>query len=101
MMTGSIPPSAEMAERSSLLDILRARAEQTPERIAFHFLRDGEDDVVNWSYGQFAAAAVHVRDMVLQHPLHERRVLLLLEPGLGYVAALFGILLAGATAVPS
>ncbi|WP_257140673.1 fatty acyl-AMP ligase [Burkholderia sp. RF2-non_BP3] len=101
MMTGSIFPSAATAERSSLLDILRERAEQTPERIAFHFLRDGEDDVVSWSYGQFAAAAVHVRDMVLQHPLHDRRVLLLLEPGLGYVAALFGILLAGATAVPS
>ncbi len=103
MMAGSILPSALPAERttSSLLDILRERAEHTPERIAFHFLRDGEDDVVSWSYGQFAAAAVHVRNMVLQHALHERRVLLLLEPGLSYVAALFGILLAGATAVPS
>ncbi len=102
-MAGSIPPSTLTAERmtSSLLDILRERAEQTPERIAFHFLRDGEDDVVSWSYGQFAAAAIHVRDRVLQHALHERRVLLLLEPGLSYVAALFGILLAGATAVPS
>lgn len=103
MMAGSIPPSTLTAERmtSSLLDILRERAEQTPERIAFHFLRDGEDDVVSWSYGRFAAAAVQVRNMVLQHSLHERRVLLLLEPGLSYVAALFGILLAGATAVPS
>ena len=103
MMAGSFSPSALPAERRilSLLDILRERAEQTPERIAFHFLRDGEDDVVSWSYGQLAAAAIQMRDRVLQHALHERRVLLLLEPGLSYVAALFGILLAGATAVPS
>lgn len=103
MMAGSIPPSALLAERttSSLLHVLRERAEHTPERVAFHFLRDGEDDVASWSYGQFAAAAAHVRDLLVQHALHERRVLLVLEPGLGYVAALFGILLAGATAVPS
>lgn len=103
MIASSFPPSVPPTERRilSLLDILQERAEQTPERIAFHFLRDGEDDVVSWSYGQLAAAAIQVRDQVLQHALHERRVLLLLEPGLSYVAALFGILMAGATAVPS
>ncbi|MEX3960428.1 fatty acyl-AMP ligase [Trinickia sp. EG282A] len=103
MMTGSIPAAVLQAERRSvsLLDILRERAEHTPERIAFRFLSDGEEDVVNWSYRQFAAAAIHVRDKLLQYPLHERRVLLLLQPGLNYVAALFGILLADATAVPS
>ncbi|WP_230941928.1 fatty acyl-AMP ligase [Burkholderia stagnalis] len=96
-----IPTLQAECSALSLLDILCERADRTPEQIAFHFLRDGEDDVVSWSYRQFAAAAVHVRDLVLQYPLHERRVLLLLEPGLNYVAALFGILLAGATAVPS
>ncbi|SAL35322.1 AMP-dependent synthetase/ligase [Caballeronia peredens] len=102
-MTRIIPtPVPQAALRPpSLLDNLRQRVEHSPERTAFHFLRDGEGDVVSWSYRQFAACAVRMRDLVLQYPLRERRVLLLLEPGLSYVAALFGIMLAGATAVPS
>jgi acyl-CoA synthetase (AMP-forming)/AMP-acid ligase II len=96
-----LPALQAVRSASSLLEILRERVDHTPEQVAFHFLRDGEDDVVNWTYRQFAAAAIHVRDRLREYPLPERRVLLLLEPGLSYVAALFGILLAGATAVPS
>ncbi|KVE37891.1 fatty acyl-AMP ligase [Burkholderia sp. TSV86] len=96
-----IPTPRDGDRRASLLDILRERAAQAPDHTAFIFLRDGEGDVVTWNYQTFYDASIRVRDAILQYPLNNRRVLLVLEPGLNYVAALFGILFAGATAVPS
>ena len=77
---------------TSLVHILDQRARRTPDRLAFRFLPDGTSDhAIDWTYRELAgrASAVAAR-------LHDRvstaDVVLALDPGLHYVAALFGIL---------
>lgn len=88
------------AWRRNLPQILAARAEM-PEQVAFRFLRDGADDVVDWTYRQLEDISTQIAAELLQRKLSGKRVLLTLEPGLHYIATLFGILKAGAIAVPS
>lgn len=89
-------------DRSSLPRTLQARAEQPPQ-LAFRFLRYGTDeDVVDWTYQDLLRHAAVVASELRARGLAEgRRVVLALDPGLPYVAALFGIFQVGATVVPS
>ncbi|MFD0381887.1 AMP-binding protein [Streptomyces stramineus] len=73
-----------------------------PRQLAFRFLPDGTSETaVDWSYQDLAAHAGRVAAELLRRQATGRRVVLALDPGLHYVAALFGIFQAGATAVPS
>jgi acyl-CoA synthetase (AMP-forming)/AMP-acid ligase II len=87
-------------ERNNLPSVLAARA-ALDDKVAFHFLRDGMDDVVAWTYRDVERMAARVAAELRLRELAGKRVLLTLEPGLLYIAALFGILKAGAVAVPS
>jgi acyl-CoA synthetase (AMP-forming)/AMP-acid ligase II len=87
----------------TLLDILARRAHEDPDRLGYRWLRDGtSDDAVDWTYGelgrQVAAMAASLRERGVAPG---QRVVLAVDPGLAYVAALFGILATGATAVPA
>ena len=81
--------------------ILRRRAAATPDDVALRFLRNGEDDIVDLTYRQLDLRAAHLAGQLRQRLAPGARVLLVLEPGLNYVTALFAIFKAGATAVPS
>lgn len=81
--------------------ILRQRAANSPEQIALRFLRNGEDDVVDLSYQQLNKRATYLAHLLRQSLQPGASVLLVLEPGLNYVIALFAIFKAGAIAVPS
>ncbi|QFG24940.1 fatty acyl-AMP ligase [Actinomadura sp. WMMB 499] len=91
-----------------LPEILHRRAREQGDRLAFRFLADGTPEgAVDWTYGDLARNAAVVA-AELAGPRAEgnprpegTRVLLAVDPGLHYVASLFGILAAGATAVPS
>ncbi|MFF4528921.1 fatty acyl-AMP ligase [Streptomyces sp. NPDC001407] len=73
-----------------------------PRQLAFRFLPDGTDDAaVEWTYHDLAEHAAAVATGLLRRELTGHRVVLALDPGLHYIAALFGIFQAGATAVPS
>ncbi|RAY12319.1 AMP-dependent synthetase [Actinomadura craniellae] len=90
---------------TSLPEILHERARQ-PRRLAFRFLEgfspDGSaTEIVDWTYHDVAEHAATVGAELRDRGLTGRRVVLALDPGPYYVAALFGIFLAGATAVPS
>ncbi|WP_251018925.1 fatty acyl-AMP ligase [Streptomyces sp. ISL-11] len=86
---------------TSLPEILEYRASR-PRQLAFRFLPDGtSDDVVDWTYHDLADHAGRIAADLLRRELTGRRVVLALDPGVHYVAALFGIFQAGATAVPS
>ncbi|RKN64288.1 fatty acyl-AMP ligase [Streptomyces klenkii] len=81
--------------------ILQERA-AGPRRLAFRFLADGtSDEAVDWTYHDVHAHAGRIAADLLGRELAGRRVVLALDPGLHYIAALFGIFRAGATAVPS
>lgn len=86
----------------TLSDVLHRRATTEPDRLAFRFLADGTGEhVEDWTYRRLAEhAAVVAADLRQRRPA-PRRVVLALDPGLHYVAALYGILQAGATAVPA
>ena len=81
--------------------ILRRRAAATPDELALRFLKDGEDDIVELSYRQLDLRAARLARRLKRQLRPGARVLLVLEPGLNYVTALFAIFKAGATAVPS
>jgi acyl-CoA synthetase (AMP-forming)/AMP-acid ligase II len=95
-------PVSPGPESGSIAGILRQRAAEQPTRLAFRFLPDGTTrHALDWTYSDLAAHAATVAEEVRRHELRNRRVVLALEPGLPCIAALFGILQAGATAVPA
>ena len=84
----------------SLLKIIRSRSEHQGAALAFRFLADGTSgEALDLTYrdlaGRIAAVAAELEGTAGQ------RVLLATDPGLDYVAALFGGMAAGATVVPS
>ncbi|MEV6169247.1 fatty acyl-AMP ligase [Streptomyces sp. NPDC051954] len=95
-------PSASPPGGLSLPDILVARAQAHPEALAFRFLPDGTTDhPVDWTYRDVDRRSRAVREDLRRRGIEGGRVVLALDPGLDYVAGLFGILRAGCTAVPS
>ncbi len=84
--------------RPTLVDLLRHRAEDTPDRTAFEFPGDGDRLVVG--YRDLDRRARGVAAALRDRGLAGERVVLLFPPGIDYVAAFFGCLYAGAVAVP-
>ena len=83
----------------TLPEILRERIKE-PATLAYRFLADGtSDSAVDWTYHDLARHAEAVAARL--GDAQGRRVVLALDPGLHYLAGLFGIFQAGATAVPS
>ncbi|MFF9603496.1 amino acid adenylation domain-containing protein [Streptomyces sp. NPDC014684] len=88
-----------MNDRRTLVDVLRERADRTPELTCFEFAGDGEAERVV-SYQQLDRRAAEVAGVLREHGLTGQRALLLYPPGPDYVAAFFGCLYAGVVAVP-
>ncbi len=82
-------------------DVLAWRALQTPKRLAYVFLGDGEQESERWTYGELDARASSIAESLLARGQRGDRVLLVYPPGLEFVAALFGCFHAGMTAVPA
>ena len=88
-------------EPSTLLDILRYRATREEAQRAYTFLTDGESQEDSVTYGELDRRARAVGAWLQSSGAVGERVLLLLPPGLEYIAAFFGCLYAGAVAVPA
>lgn len=90
-----------MFQSATLVDVLYDRATHQPDRIAYTFLLDGESQEAHLTYGELAtqATAIAAQLQVCCDP--GERALLLYPPGLAYIAAFFGCLLAGVVAVPA
>ncbi|HVT17933.1 MAG TPA: amino acid adenylation domain-containing protein, partial [Thermoanaerobaculia bacterium] len=88
------------SKASSLVDVLRLRAEERAERRAFTFLRDGELEWAHLSFGELEsrarALAFHLQEMGAVGG----RALLVFPPGLDFIVAFFGCLFAEVAAVP-
>ena len=86
---------------TSFVEVLRTRAHEVPERVAYTFLVDGEADEVKLTYGELDQQARSIAVRLETQRLHGKRVLLLYPPGLEYIAAFWGCLYAGVVAVPA
>ncbi|HEY2838835.1 MAG TPA: fatty acyl-AMP ligase [Pirellulales bacterium] len=86
---------------STIVDVLRWRAEHQPDETAFVFLADGETESERWTYRELAARASAVAARLRASSEPGDRVLLIYPPGLDFVAALLGCFIAGVTAVPA
>ncbi|HYO14551.1 MAG TPA: amino acid adenylation domain-containing protein, partial [Thermoanaerobaculia bacterium] len=89
------------AEPGNLVDLLRARAADTPDRCAFTFLNDSEEEAARLTYRELderaRAIGVHLERMGARGS----RALLLYPPGLDFIAAFLGCLCGGVAAVPA
>lgn len=86
---------------STVTEVLAYRAWAQPEATAFIHLLDGEQEEASityaelWKRSQQLAAALQIFEP------REKRVLMLFETGIDYIVSLFGLLLAGAVAIPA
>jgi acyl-CoA synthetase (AMP-forming)/AMP-acid ligase II len=84
----------------NLVTLLRRRAVEQPQAIAYTFLADGEREESHLTYGDLDQRA-RVIAARLQHEMAAgERAILLYPTGLDFVAAFFGCLYAGVVAVP-
>ena len=86
---------------NKLITILNQRAQQTPNQLAYVFLKDGhnQEESINYQILQNKSRAIAVK---LQSFCSEGdRALLLYPQGLEFITAFFGCLYAGIVAVPA
>jgi acyl-CoA synthetase (AMP-forming)/AMP-acid ligase II/acyl carrier protein len=97
--TEAMETSSGTGEFTTLVDLLRRRAEQQPQRRTFTFLVDGEAAEVSFTNKELDARARAIASVLREHRLHGERVLLLYPPGLELIAAVFGCFYAGTIAI--
>jgi len=83
----------------TLVEVLRRRAVEEPERVAFTFLVDGERDERSSTYAELDVQARRIA-VALASRRGNEPVAIVMEPGLDFVAAVFGCFYAGRPAVP-
>ena len=94
--------SREAGTGTTLVEVLRRRAERQGEGLAYTFLLDGETAEAHLTYAELDRRARGLAAMLAREGIGAGdRVLLLYPPGLDYIAAFFGCLYAGAVAVPA
>ncbi len=94
LLTNTLP-------KTTVVDVLRHRASCQPELTGYTFLVDGETQTASLTYQtldfQARTIAAHLQSLNAQGS----RALLLYPSGLAFIAAFFGCLYAGVTAVPA
>jgi amino acid adenylation domain-containing protein len=98
-----IPHSTSSSAKgcATLVDLLRNRAAQQTNRLAYTFLVDGENEGGSLTYAQLDQQARAIASMLQATGAEGERVLLLHNAGLQYIVAFLGCLYAGAIPVPA
>jgi acyl-CoA synthetase (AMP-forming)/AMP-acid ligase II len=95
------PEGDRILNAGSMVEVLRTRADTTPDRRAFCFLPDGDEEGPRLTYGELDRAAWAVAAALRDGAEPGDRALLLYEPGLEFIGAFFGCLYAGLVPVPA
>ncbi|MEH2033235.1 MAG: beta-ketoacyl synthase N-terminal-like domain-containing protein, partial [Nostoc sp.] len=101
--------SSSGRKSSTLVDLLRYRADDRPNQTAYTFLVDGEAEEVSITYQELDIKARAIAQVLICHFADKlkslgttrERVLLLYPPGWEFIAAFFGCLYAGVIAIPA
>lgn len=86
---------------SNLIELLQHRALHQGDDVGFRFLVDGEGQKIEWTYADVDRKARAIAASLQSMDLEGERALLLYPSGLDFLAAFFGCLYAGVTAVPA
>jgi amino acid adenylation domain-containing protein/thioester reductase-like protein len=95
-----VPNTQTDFRAASLVDLLRWRAEHQPDAPACAYLPDGETEEARVTYSQLDQQARLVAAHLQGMGAAGERALLLYPTGIEFIAAYFGCLYAGVTAVP-
>src|SRR5688572_21435336 len=89
-----------ITSRRTLIDVLRDRAAAQPEAMAFTFLDAGEREEAVLTWADLERRSRAIGAAIQARVPAGARVLIMLPPGLDFVPAFFGVLYAGAIAIP-
>ncbi len=86
----------------TIIDFLRDRAVRNADDLAFRFMENGDLDgpVIEWTFAELFRQSAGVANDLIDQGLQGSNVLLAFPPGLDFVKAFYGCLLAGVRAVP-
>ena len=101
---GSLPATDDdlrAARCTTLVELLRLRADLDPQRIVYRFLPGDNKPEQRITYAMLDRRARSIAVRIRETARKGSRALLLVPPGLDYVAAYFGCLYAGVVAVPA
>ena len=84
----------------TMIDVLRDRAAAQPDAPAFTFLDAGEHEEAALTWGDIERRARAIAAAIQARIAPGARVLIMLAPGIDFVPAFFGVLYAGAIAIP-
>ncbi|MEE8525842.1 MAG: AMP-binding protein, partial [Thermoanaerobaculia bacterium] len=100
--SGGRLPAAELSgELTGLVDILLRRAEHQPDRRAYVFLADGEEEAESFTYRALEESSRALAVELRRRAGAGERALLLYPPGLAFIPAFLACLRAGIVAVPA
>ncbi len=86
---------------STLVDLLRYRAQNHPHQKIYTFLQNGETEAGSLTYQEVDRQAQAIAAYLQSLGAAGERVLLLYPPGLEFIVGFFGCLYAGAIAIPA
>jgi acyl-CoA synthetase (AMP-forming)/AMP-acid ligase II/acyl carrier protein len=95
------PPAAGGDGPRTLVELVRGRARDHPDRAAFSYLENGEAEKGGLTYAELDRQARAIAALLQLWAEPGARALLLYPPDLGYVSAFLGCLYAGVVAVPA
>jgi len=86
----------------TIVDFLKDRAARNPDDLAFRFMGNGDVDgpTTEWTFAELYQQSVGVAEDLVEQGLSGSSVLLAFPPGLDFVKAFYGCLLAQVRAVP-
>jgi acyl-CoA synthetase (AMP-forming)/AMP-acid ligase II/alkylation response protein AidB-like acyl-CoA dehydrogenase/acyl carrier protein len=90
-----------ISQFSTLVEIIQYRSQYQPERTAYIFLEDGENESARLTFGQLEQQAQAIAVQLQNINLQGERALLLYPPGLEFISAFFGCLSGAVIAVPA
>jgi acyl-CoA synthetase (AMP-forming)/AMP-acid ligase II len=100
-MTQCLPQQSILStEPATLVELLRQRALQEPDKLAYTFLIDGKVEGPKLTYAELDRLARAIGALLQQHVAQGERALLLYPQGLEVMAAFLGCLYAGTIAIP-
>jgi acyl-CoA synthetase (AMP-forming)/AMP-acid ligase II len=85
---------------ASLVDLVRFRAQASPDTLAYVYLKDGSSDAISLTYAELERKAREIAAALTRHTVPGDRALINHQPSLDYIISFFGCLFAGVTAVP-